>query len=414
MSAAAVEPEEPKAAARVARVLVVDDSAVMRNLLRSVVGTDARVEVVGTASDGAAALRVMESLNPDLVLLDVEMPVMDGLQTLREIKTKRPRLPVIMCSALTQRGGKVAIDAMANGASECVCKPSGAPSRDEAIRALAQDLIPKILALTHAALAADRRPNYGPLPGRTGAGVSSFFGGPAPASPASSRTSRVLPGPAVTPPPPPRPGQQPSVLLIGVSTGGPAALEVVLPALPASFPLPVLIVQHMPELFTRLLAERLNEHCALSVAEAVHGEPVLPGRVYIAKGNWHMEVIGSSSPGAAPPSLKLTQDPAENHCRPAADVLFRSAIPVFGARILAVVLTGMGYDGLAGSRLIRQHHGIILAQDEATSAVWGMPGAVTQAGLAQRVLPIQAIAPEILRLTGRSQHEARALRESAV
>lgn len=412
MSASAVQPEGPTTTARAARVLVVDDSAVMRNLLRSVIATDPRAEVVGTASDGSAALRVMESLNPDLVLLDVEMPVMDGLQTLREIKARRPRLPVIMCSALTQRGGKVAIDAMASGASECVCKPSGAPSRDAAIRTLAQDLIPKILALTHAATAADRRP--GPLPSRSGSAISSFFSGPPPPSPIASRIPRIFPGAAIEPPPPPRPGSQPSVLLIGVSTGGPAALEVVLPALPASFPLPVLVVQHMPELFTRLLAERLNEHCALSVAEAVHGEPVLPGRIYIAKGNWHMEVVGTSPAGAAPPSLKLTQEPQENHCRPAVDVLFRSAVPIYGARILAVVLTGMGYDGLAGSRLIRQHHGTVLAQDEATSAVWGMPGAVTQAGLVQRALPIQAIAPEILRLTGRSQHEARALRESAV
>jgi two-component system chemotaxis response regulator CheB len=395
-------------------VLIVDDSAVMRSLLRSVIGTDARVEVVGTASDGSAALRIMDSLSPDIVLLDVEMPVMDGLQTLREIKNRKPRLPVIMCSALTQRGGKVAIDAMASGASECVCKPSGAPSREAAIRTLAQDLIPKILALTGAALASQRRPAFSPAP--PGAPLSSFFGGPPPvASPAlPARNSQVFPGaaPSLAPPPPLAAPKPPAVLLIGVSTGGPAALEVVLPALPASFPLPVLIVQHMPELFTRLLAERLNEHCALSVREAVHGEAVLPGNVYIAKGNWHMEIVGVGSTPS--PSIKLTQEPPENHCRPAVDVLFRSAVPVYSSRILAVVLTGMGYDGLAGSRLIRQHQGVVLAQDEATSAVWGMPGAVTQAGLVQRVLPIQAIAQEILRLSGRSQPEASPLRESAV
>jgi len=416
MSASAVQPQGQASAPRVARVLVVDDSAVMRSLLRSVIATDARVDIAGTASDGATALRILDSVAPDLVLLDVEMPVMDGLQTLREIKSRRPRLPVIMCSALTQRGGKVAIDAMASGASECVCKPSGAPSRDAAIRALAQDLIPKILALTGAALASQRR--VAPAAPAPGGGLSSFFGGPPPAASAipASRSSHLFPAtaPVLAPPPPPSSGKPPSVLLIGVSTGGPAALEIVLPALPASFPIPVLVVQHMPELFTRLLAERLNEHCALSVREAVHGEPVLPGNIYIAKGNWHMEIIGSSAGSAPPPSIKLTQEPPENHCRPAVDVLFRSAVRIYGSRILAVILTGMGYDGLAGSRLIRQHHGVVLAQDEATSAVWGMPGAVTQAGLVQRVLPIQAIAQEILRLSGRSQPEAQALRESAV
>jgi two-component system chemotaxis response regulator CheB len=416
MSASAVQSAAPGTASRPVRVLIVDDSAVMRSLLRSVIATDARLEVAGTASEGAAGLRILDSVSPDLVLLDVEMPVMDGLVTLKEIKSRRPRLPVIMCSALTQRGGKVTIDALASGASECVCKPSGAPSRDAAIHALAQDLIPKILALTFSAVAPRRRPAPAEAPA-SGSHLSAFFGGPSPeasAMPSPAFGSR-FPAPAPAPPAP-RPGtaHPPSVLLIGVSTGGPAALEIVLPALPASFPLPVLVVQHMPALFTCLLAERLHQHCQLAVAEAVHGEPVRAGRVYIAKGNWHMEVAGQFGDRGRPPSIKLTQDPPENHCRPAADVLFRSAVPAYGSRILAVVLTGMGYDGLAGSRLIRQHHGIVLAQDEATSAVWGMPGAVTQAGLAQRVLPLQAITPEILRLTGRSQPEASPLRESAV
>jgi len=401
-------------AARPVRVLIVDDSAVMRSLLRSVVATDPRIEVAGTASDGAAALRILDSLAPDLVLLDVEMPVMDGLVTLKEIKSRKQRLPVIMCSALTQRGGKVTIEALASGASDCVCKPSGAPSRDAAIRTLAQDLIPKIHALTAVSSTAQRR---AAAPSPAGSSLSAFFGGPPPPSPASmpplSSTARLFP--AASAAPPPVAAAAPSVLLIAVSTGGPAALDILLPALPSGFPLPVLVVQHMPELFTRLLAERLNERCRLTVSEAVHGEPVRVGHIYIAKGNWHMEIAGSVANSGSLPILRLTQDPPENHCRPAADVLFRSAISVYGSRILAVVLTGMGYDGLLGSRLIRQHHGSVLAQDEATSAVWGMPGAVTQAGLAQRVLPIQAMAPEILRLAGRNQHEAdQALRESAV
>jgi two-component system chemotaxis response regulator CheB len=216
----------------------------------------------------------------------------------------------------------------------------------------------------------------------------------------------------------------PAVVLIGVSTGGPAALDVLLPELPATFPLPVLIVQHMPELFTKLLAERLNGRCPLRVTEATPGEPIRPGSIYIARGGWHMEVFSpirefdrNSTRSAvlhSTPVLRLTQEPPENHCRPAVDVLFRSAVAVYGSGTLGVMLTGMGYDGLVGCRLIREHGGSVIAQDQSTSAVWGMPGAVTEAGLAHRVLPLNAIAPEILRLAGRGQREVFAPRESAV
>jgi two-component system chemotaxis response regulator CheB len=202
-------------------------------------------------------------------------------------------------------------------------------------------------------------------------------------------------------------------LVIGVSTGGPAALDIMLPALPANFPLPVMIVQHMPELFTKLFAERLNGRCPLQVREATEGEPVRPGTIYIAKGNWHMEVLAPSRIGS-PATLHLDQGPLENHCRPAVDVLFRSAAAVYGSGVLAVVLTGMGSDGMLGSRVIRDHGGCVLAQDQASSTVWGMPGAVTNAGLAHKVLPLTAVAPEILRLTGRTHSEARELRELVV
>jgi two-component system chemotaxis response regulator CheB len=206
------------------------------------------------------------------------------------------------------------------------------------------------------------------------------------------------------------------VLAIGVSTGGPAALDVLLPELPAGFPLPVLIVQHMPEMFTRLLAERLSRRCPLHVCEAAEGMPATAGSVYIARGNWHMEALPVARPGA-PATIHLTQDPPENHCRPAVDTLFRSTARVYGSGVLAVVLTGMGYDGLAGSRIIREQGGSVLAQDQATSTVWGMPGAVAQAGLAYKVLPLAAIAPEILRVAGRAvapSSEARSLARMVV
>jgi two-component system chemotaxis response regulator CheB len=218
----------------------------------------------------------------------------------------------------------------------------------------------------------------------------------------------------MVPPPWPQPiSSIPVVLAIGVSTGGPAALDILLPALPGDFPLPVLIVQHMPELFTRLFAERLNGRCRLRVREAAESDPVCPGTIFVARGNWHMEVLAAARAGL-PPTLHLNQGPLENHCRPAVDALFRSAAAVYGPGVLAVVLTGMGSDGLIGCRLIREHGGSVLAQDQATSTVWGMPGAVTNAGLAQHVLPLNAIAPEILRIASRTRGEARELLRSAV
>jgi two-component system chemotaxis response regulator CheB len=363
------------------KILIADDSAVMRSLLRTVVTSDAGLEVAGTAANGEAALGAIETLRPDLVLLDVEMPVMDGLATLRRLRALGHRMPVIMCSSLTQRGAKVTIEALASGASDYVAKPAGQAGREAAMQTLTQDLIPKIQALTS-------RPQL--------------------AHPGVVRIPLLAPVATFSPQPI---SSVTTALVIGVSTGGPAALDVLLPSLPANFPLPVLIVQHMPELFTKLFAERLNDRCALQVHEAVDGESVRAGLMYIAKGNWHMEVVPSTRIGL-PPTLHLSQGRPENHCRPAADVLFRSAAAVYGAGVLAVVLTGMGTDGMLGARVIREHGGSVLVQDQASSAVWGMPGAVAHAGLAHKVLPLNAIAAEIIRLTSRAQTETRESRKS--
>jgi two-component system chemotaxis response regulator CheB len=371
------------------RILIVDDSAVMRSLLRSVVCADESLAVAGTAADGESALSAIETLRPDLILLDVEMPVMDGLVTLRQMRARGHRMPVIMCSSLTRRGAQVTIEALACGASDYVTKPAGQASREAAANALALDLTPRIHAL-----------------------VSGLPSQPQPLPPGAARFPFALPMPPAHRPQPI--SSAPVVLVIGVSTGGPAALDVLLPALPASFPLPVLIVQHMPELFTNLFAQRLNGGCRLRAREAAEGDPVRAGTIYIARGNWHMEVLAASRPGQ-PPTLHLNQGPLENHCRPAVDALFRSAAAVYGPGVLALVLTGMGSDGLAGCRAIRDHGGSVLVQDEATSTVWGMPGAVANAGLAQNVLPLQAIVPEILRIAGRScGGEARELLRSVV
>jgi two-component system, chemotaxis family, protein-glutamate methylesterase/glutaminase len=360
------------AAGRRTRILIVDDSAVMRSLLRSVIATDPALEVAGTAADGASALNALALNCPDLLLLDMEMPVMDGLATLRELRQRGHSIPIIMCSSLTQRGAKVTIEALAVGASDYVAKPSNQASREEATRLLAQELIPKIHALVRPSQPCAIGPRA-PWSGR-------------PASAASVAA--------------PLPSESPRVVAVGVSTGGPAALEEVFPALPADFPIPILVVQHMPEVFTRLFAERLNRRCRLHVCEASEGAPALAGTLYIARGNWHLEALAPDRPGA-PATLHLNQNSPENHCRPAADALFRSVARVYRSGVLAVVLTGMGSDGLAGCRLIRNQGGIVLAQDEATSTVWGMPGAVVQAGLAHKVLPLGGMAPEILRIARR-------------
>jgi two-component system chemotaxis response regulator CheB len=394
------------AAVRRTRILIVDDSAVMRSLLRQVVCGDEGLEVAGTAADGASALSSIALLRPDLILLDVEMPVMDGLVTLRELRRRGHRMPVIMCSSATQRGAKVTLEALAGGASDYVAKPVGQANREAAVKTLGQDLRPKIHALT----SREHGVNEG-QGAHAGLNAGQKAGQGSPVFPGMARAPVFLPN--VPAPRMQAISSSPVVLAIGVSTGGPAALEVLLPALPESFPLAVVIVQHMPELFTRLLAERLNGRCRLRVCEAAEGDPVQAGTISIARGNWHMEVLGPSRPGS-PATLHLTQGPLENHCRPAVDVLFRSVAAVYGAGALAVVLTGMGSDGMLGCRSIRERGGAVLAQDQASSTVWGMPGAVSNAGLAHRILALNDLAPEILRLASRTHSEARELRESVV
>jgi two-component system chemotaxis response regulator CheB len=358
------------------RVLIVDDSAVMRSLLRSVIAADVQLEVAGTAVDGSAALQSIAALAPDLMLLDVEMPVMDGLTTLKRLRAAGHRLPVIMCSSLTLRGARVTIEALANGAADYVSKPAAQENREAAVRELAAQLLPRIHALVRRA-----PPQI----------VHATAVGPALAHPAVAA----------------------SILAIGVSTGGPEALERLLPALPGYFPLPVVIVQHMPALFTGMLAEHLDKCCNLRVHEASEGLAVAPGNIFLARGDSHLEVLKAGF-GGQRATLRLTNAPLENYCRPSVDVLFRSLAATYGGNVLAVVLTGMGSDGLAGCRILREHGAAVLAQDEATSIVWGMPGAVATAGLAQRVLPLSEIVPEILRLTAARPSEAVALREAAV
>jgi two-component system chemotaxis response regulator CheB len=348
------------------RVLVVDDSVVIRRLVTHALEQDPALEVVGAAAHGGTALRRIPQLNPDVVTLDVEMPEMDGLETLRHLKRDYPHLRVIMFSTLTERGGAVTLEALSLGADDYVTKASNEGSLDRSLARLREELIPKI---------------------------KQFFllsgSGARPALP--SAAAAPMPAPPVR-----RLRVPPEVVAIGVSTGGPTALGAILPQLPASFPLPVLVVQHMPPLFTRVLAERLQAVSKLRVEEASQGAPVEAGKILIAPGDYHLKV---SSVGGKVRAF-LDQSPPLNSCRPAVDALFASVGEVYGGAAIAVILTGMGHDGLRGAEILKARGASILAQDEATSVVWGMPGAVVNAGLADRVLPLSGVVPEILRLAG--------------
>jgi two-component system chemotaxis response regulator CheB len=350
------------------RVLVVDDSVVVRRLVARVLEEDPAVEVVGTAANGRIALAKIAQLEPDVVTLDIEMPELDGLATLAELRPRWPRLPVIMFSTLTERGAEATLEALSRGASDYMTKPTGLHNPAEAMAAVQAELVPRIKAL-HGRRLLSRMPQS---PTAT-AGVT----------PASA-------GPAVKPPARPA-GARIDVVAIGVSTGGPNALTELLPALPGTLPVPIVIVQHMPPIFTRMLANRLDGRCALRVIEAEGGELLIPGRVHIAAGGQHLALVRQGTTVVT----VATDDPPENSCRPAVDVLFRSVAALYGPSVLSVVLTGMGQDGLRGAEAIRVAGGQVLAQDEASSVVWGMPGFVARAGLADAVLPLDALAAEI-------------------
>ena len=347
------------------RVLVVDDSVVIRRLVTNALEQDTEIEVVGAASNGVIALQRIPHLDPDVLTLDIEMPEMNGIETLRHLRRNYPDLRVIMFSTLTERGAAVTLEALALGADDYVTKASNEGSIDRSIDRLREELIPKIKQFF-------RMPAAAPLP--------SAEWRPAPLHPCSSPPSGIAPA-------------RPRIVVIGCSTGGPTALATLLPQFPANFPLPILVVQHMPPLFTRLLAERLNSACKMPMGEACQGEAVVAGRILIAPGGFHMKVAMSGGKI----HVLLDQSPPQNFCRPAVDALFCSIAEVYGGAVVAAVLTGMGQDGLRGSEILKAHGAAILAQDQESSVVWGMPGAVANAGLADRVVPLTQCAQEILR-----------------
>jgi len=354
-----------------AKVLVVDDAMLIRRMVTDILAADPVIDVVGEAPNGRIALQKIAQLAPDLVTLDVEMPEMNGLQTLKEIRKTYPRLPVIMFSAVTERGAADTLEALHYGASDYVTKPTSAAGRATAQLRIREDLVPKIKSLCRLACA----PPASGLKAASSARANNAF------------TLRAL-GPAITA----------DVVAISLSTGGPQAIGQILSKLPADFRAPVMVVPHMAQIFTKFFAERLAAQTALTVVEAIDGQVVQPATVYVAPADFHLTV--SRSNGAA--VLALDQTPPLHAHRPAADVLFQSVADAYGSRALALVLTGMGQDGLKGCEEITAAGGRVLVQDEATSVVWEMPGLVARAGLADAVLPLTAIASELTRRTTRS------------
>lgn len=348
------------------RTLLVEDAAVIRRLVSVALEEDPVIEVAGTAADGMLALDKVKSLSPDIVVLDIEMPRMNGLETLKALRKTHPNLPIIMFSALTSYGAATTLDSLAAGANDYVTKPGNACGVEGAVTHIKTQLIPKIKSLYQELVQKEE---------------------PAPDVTQVTRSSGK---------------QRIDCVCIASSTGGPNALATFLGGLPQSFPAPILIAQHMPPTFTTLLAQRLNSKCPLTVHEAEAGMTVETGYIYIAPGDYHMEVQKKGT-GV---EISLNQGAQENFCRPAADPLFRSATKVYQSHLLGVVLTGMGHDGMEGARMLVDAGGEVFTQDKNTSVVWGMPRAVTEAKLASQVLPLERMATAVTQRCQQSRGRA--------
>ena len=359
------------------RVLVVDDTVTFRKILSDALAEIPGVEVIGTAHHGKMAMTRIQTLRPDLVTLDIEMPEMNGLEVLEAIRSQKLDVGVIMVSAFTQRGSEMTIRALELGAFDFITKGTEGDyaQNRESIRIALAPLV-KAYAQRREIHAILKGTSPAPPPRTTVEPAAKSSAAMEPGLPTAAGTAK----------------KRPELVLIGVSTGGPNALTTVIPALPANLGVPVLIVQHMPPLFTHTLAESLDKKSALHVKEAEHGEMALPNTVYIAPGGKQMKVEAGQGGN---PFIQITDDPSENNCKPSADTLFRSASQHFPGRVCAVIMTGMGSDGTLGLRLIKRHPARVIAQDEASCVVFGMPKEAIAAGVVDVIIPLDAIAGEI-------------------
>lgn len=335
------------------RVLVVDDSLFMRAAVKKILEGDARLEVVGVAKDGDDGVKAVESLKPDVVTMDFNMPRMDGATAVREIMRRRPT-PVVMLSAHTREGAKETFEALTAGAVDFLTKPSGEVSAD--FQTIAPKLLEKVLAAA-TALPREVVPARPPTPKPT-AGLSTW------------------------------PPTGPKVVLVGVSTGGPSALSRVIPAFPGEIPFALIVVQHMPAQFTATLAERLNAISAIEVREAKDGDRPRRGLALLAPGDQQLEVTEGGI-------LRVTDGAEVNGCKPSADVTMKSAARVFGRRAIGVIMTGMGRDGAEGMQAIKAAGGRTFAQDKTTCVIYGMPRAAVELGAVDEVLGLEEIAPRL-------------------
>lgn len=375
------------------RVMVVDDSAVVRGMITKLLEVDPEIRVVSTVGDGQRAVDQAGRKTLDVIVLDVEMPVMDGLTAIPKLMMASPNSKILMVSKLTRINAEVSMKAMALGASDYVPKPMAGHNAD-ATAEFGHELRDKLKALGFSAYR--RRTGHSPNP-------STAAKAPPPRSSNSSggltqsRTqliSQIVKTSAARPEPAPKL----RVIAIGSSTGGPQALFEVMASLKSDITQPIVITQHMPPTFTTILAEHITRHSGVSCSEAKHGEVLRDRHAYVAPGDYHMtfEQRGSAT------TIQLSQSAPENFCRPAVDAMLRSLVSIYGGAIMATILTGMGHDGLKGCELVRGAGGTVLAQDEASSVVWGMPGAVAQAGLAESVLPLKEIGPAMRRIALRT------------
>ena len=339
------------------RVLVVDDSVVIRRLISTMIENEPELDLAGTAANGKIALAKLPQLKPDAITMDVEMPEMNGIEAARAITKSYPGIPIIMVSSLTRRGAEATLDALQAGASDYIAKPEGMTNVDASINYFKEHLSPRIRAF--------QKEHNKALGNR-------------------HNQSKSLQN---------KPSSKVELLCIGISTGGPNALKDLFQHIPANLPVPILIVQHMPPVFTNYLAERLCKETPLSFTEASDGITAEAGKCYIAPGGKHMTVKNRNGKTL----LRTNEDPLVNSCRPAVDVLFSSAAEEYGASVLGVVMTGMGNDGLKGSQSITAKGGSILVQNKESSVIWGMPGYIAEAGLASAVLPIKELAQEIVK-----------------
>ncbi|MBN1477891.1 chemotaxis response regulator protein-glutamate methylesterase [Candidatus Sumerlaeota bacterium] len=359
---------------RPVRVLVVDDSALYRKVLAELLMEIRGVEVVGRSANGKLALESIPVLRPDLLTLDLEMPEIDGLGVLEVLRVNHPEIGAIMLSSHTHTGADATMRALELGAFDFVPKPT-ASSLQQGIEQIRSDLVPKVEAFAQSL--------------RSSARPAESLRSASPEVRVPTHTEEI---------PPSDLDARPKVIALGISTGGPNALAKMMPRLPVNLPVPLLIVQHMPPVFTKSLADSLNAKCAIEVREAREGEPIRPATALIAPGGKQMKISRPLNGGE--PVVRLTNDPPENNCRPSVDYLYRSVSYIFGPRALAVIMTGMGSDGLDGARLLKRRGARVIAQDEASSTIYGMPRAVIEEGLADAIIPLDEISSSIQRVVG--------------